>query len=157
MRARPPPMGARGEKNMGRITTNVTVENVSVPGNTITVNALVDTGASYLTFPLSWKEQLGAFRSQREIELQTATQEIIKGIICGPVEITVEGFRPVYNELLFLDMLPDKGEYEPLLGYVVLEQCGVSVDMSEHRLVPMKYMDAKFGREVKGKTDPAFR
>nr|VFJ43832.1 MAG: hypothetical protein BECKFW1821A_GA0114235_100538 [Candidatus Kentron sp. FW] len=70
--------------------------------------------------------------------MQTATQEIAKGIICGPVMITVEGFRPAYNELLFLDMVPDKEEYEPLLGYVVLEQCGVSVDMSEHRLVPMK-------------------
>nr|VFJ71615.1 MAG: hypothetical protein BECKFW1821C_GA0114237_10285 [Candidatus Kentron sp. FW] len=137
---------------MGRITSRVTVENISTPNNIITVNALVDTGASYLTFPLAWKEKLGAFRSQREIELRTATREIVKAIICGPVEITVEGFRPVYNELLFLDMVPDKGEYEPLLGYVVLEQCGVSVDMSEHRLVPMKYMDAKFGREAKGKT-----
>nr|VFJ64449.1 MAG: hypothetical protein BECKDK2373B_GA0170837_11378 [Candidatus Kentron sp. DK] len=137
---------------MGRIISKVTVENVSTPDNTITVNALVDTGASYLTFPLAWKEKLGTFRSQREIELQTATQEIIKGIICGPVEITVEGFRPVYNELLFLEMIPDKGEYEPLLGYIVLEQCGVSVDMSEHRLVPIKYMDAKFGREAKGKS-----
>nr|VFJ78782.1 MAG: Aspartyl protease [Candidatus Kentron sp. FW] len=137
---------------MGRITANVTVENVSVPGNAITVNALVDTGASYLTFPLAWKERLGAFGSQQEIELQTATQEVVKGIFCGPVRITVEGFRPVHNDVLFLDMLPDKGEYEPLLGYVVLEQCGVSVDMSEHRLVPMKYMDAKFGGKVKGKT-----
>nr|VFJ99347.1 MAG: Aspartyl protease [Candidatus Kentron sp. LFY]VFJ99856.1 MAG: Aspartyl protease [Candidatus Kentron sp. LFY] len=137
---------------MGRITANVTVENVSVPGNTITVNALVDTGASYLTFPLAWKEQLGVFGTQQEIELQTATQEIVKGIFCGPVRITVEGFRPVHNDVLFLDMVPDKGEYEPLLGYVVLEQCGVSVELSEHRLVPMKYMDAKFGQEAKGKT-----
>nr|VFJ46062.1 MAG: hypothetical protein BECKFM1743A_GA0114220_1003211 [Candidatus Kentron sp. FM]VFJ57155.1 MAG: hypothetical protein BECKFM1743C_GA0114222_101923 [Candidatus Kentron sp. FM]VFK06416.1 MAG: hypothetical protein BECKFM1743B_GA0114221_100173 [Candidatus Kentron sp. FM] len=118
------------------------------------MNALVDTGASYLTFPLAWKEKLGAFRSQRKIELQTATQEIVKAIICGPVEITVEGFRPVYNELLFLDMIPDKGKYEPLLGYVVLEQCGVSVELSEHRLVPMKYMDAKFGGMVKGRINP---
>nr|VFJ49479.1 MAG: hypothetical protein BECKFW1821A_GA0114235_102321 [Candidatus Kentron sp. FW]VFJ56523.1 MAG: hypothetical protein BECKFW1821B_GA0114236_102815 [Candidatus Kentron sp. FW] len=70
----------------------------------------------------------------------------MKDIFCGPVMITVEGFRTVYNELLFLDMVPEKGEYEPLLGYVVQKQCGVSVDMSEHRLVPMKYMDAKFGR-----------
>nr|VFJ67732.1 MAG: hypothetical protein BECKDK2373C_GA0170839_11691 [Candidatus Kentron sp. DK] len=84
--------------------------------------------------------------------MQTATQEIVKGIFCGSVRITVEGFRPVHNDVLFLDMVPDKGEYEPLFGYIVLEQCGVSVDMSEHRLVPIKYMDAKFGREAKGKT-----
>nr|VFK39354.1 MAG: hypothetical protein BECKSD772F_GA0070984_103715 [Candidatus Kentron sp. SD]VFK46627.1 MAG: hypothetical protein BECKSD772E_GA0070983_10779 [Candidatus Kentron sp. SD]VFK80092.1 MAG: hypothetical protein BECKSD772D_GA0070982_108415 [Candidatus Kentron sp. SD] len=137
---------------MGRIISKVTAENISVPGGAITVNALVDTGASYLTFPLAWKEKLGTFRSQHEIKLQTATQEIIKGIVCGPVMITVEGFRPVYNELLFLDMVPDKGKYEPLLGYVVLEQCGVSVDMSEHRLVPMKYMDAKLFGMVKDLT-----
>nr|VFJ69346.1 MAG: hypothetical protein BECKDK2373C_GA0170839_12143 [Candidatus Kentron sp. DK] len=139
---------------MGRIISKVTVENVSTPDNTITVDALVDTGASYLTFPLAWKEKLGPFGSQHEIELQTATQEIVKGIFCGPVRITVEGFRPVHNDVLFLDMIPDKGEYEPLLGYIVLEQCGVSVDMSEHRLVPMKYMDVKLGRETKGIPEP---
>ena len=40
-------------------------------------------------------------------------------------------------------MIPSEGEYEPLLGSVALEQCGAAVDMLGHRLVPVRYMDAK--------------
>lgn len=56
------------------------------------------------------------------VELQAATQEIVKGTVCGPVKITIEGFRPIYNEGLFLDMKPDDDEYEPLPGYITLKQ-----------------------------------
>ena len=128
---------------MGRIVVTVDVENVSQPDSTLKLDALVDTGASYLTLPLAWKKRLGAFSSEGIIELQTATQEVVKGTICGPVKITVEGFRSIYNEVLFLEMEPDNGEYEPLVGYIVLEQCGAAVDMIGHRLLPVKYMDAK--------------
>ncbi|MCK4423324.1 MAG: hypothetical protein KAV18_04555, partial [Candidatus Omnitrophica bacterium] len=65
------------------------------------------------------------------------------GIVCGPVKIKIEGFRVIYNEILFLDMEPSNGEYEPLLGYIALEQCGAAVDMIGHRLLPVKYMDVK--------------
>jgi hypothetical protein len=37
----------------------------------------------------------------------------------------------------------DDGDYEPLLGYVILEQAQVAVDMLGHRLVPVKYIDCK--------------
>jgi hypothetical protein len=45
---------------------------------------------------------------------------------------------------MFMDMEPtDDGEYQPLLGYVILEQAQVAVDMLGHRLVPVKYIDCK--------------
>ena len=128
---------------MGRIVATVDIENFSETGSSVKLDALVDTGASYLTLPSVWKNRFGAFASEETIELQTATQEIVKGTVCGPVKITIEGFRPIYNEVLFLDMKPDNGEYEPLLGYIALEQCGAAVDMLGHRLIPVKYMDAK--------------
>jgi len=128
---------------MGRIIATVDVSNVKQPECALKLDALVDTGASYLALPLSWKERLGTFESEGEIELQTATQEVIKGIVCGPVKIKVEGFRSIYNEVLFLEMKPENGKYEPLLGYIVLEQCGAAVDTIGHRLLPVKYMDAK--------------
>ena len=128
---------------MGRIVATVNIENFSETGSSIKLDALVDTGASYLTLPSVWKSRFGAFASEETIELQTATQERVKGTVCGPVKITIEGFRPIYNEVLFLDMKPDNGEYEPLLGYIALEQCGAAVDMLGHRLIPVKYMDAK--------------
>ena len=37
----------------------------------------------------------------------------------------------------------EKGDYEPLLGYVLLEQIPVAIDRLGHRLVPVKYIDAK--------------
>ena len=63
--------------------------------------------------------------------------------ICGPVSIQVEGFRLIYNEVLFLDMEPENGEYEPLIGYIILAQSQAAVDMLGHRLIPVKRMDLK--------------
>ena len=128
---------------MGRIVATIDIENVNESGKTMKLDALVDTGASYITLPHAWKARFGKFSSEETIELQTATQAIVKGLICGPVKIKIEGFRLIYNEILFIDMEPENGEYEPLLGYIALEQCGAAVDMIGHRLLPVKYMDVK--------------
>jgi hypothetical protein len=55
----------------------------------------------------------------------------------------MEGFRPIYNEVAFVEMKPANGEFEPLIGYIVLEQSLARVDMLGHRLIPIKYMDLK--------------
>ena len=109
------------------------------------MDILVDTGASYLTLPLAWKDDFGSFDTEETVDLQTATQEVVQGVVCGPVKIQVEGFRAIHNEVLFLDRKPNGGEYEPLLGYIVLEQSGVAVDRIGHRLIPLTYMDLKSG------------
>ena len=77
------------------------------------------------------------------VSLETATQQTVEGTICGPVRIQIEGFRPIYNEVLFLDMKSADGAYEPLIGYVILEQAQAAVDMLGHRLIPVKRMDLK--------------
>ena len=128
---------------MGRIVATVDIANSTSPEHSLKCDALVDTGASYLTLPLAWKDRLGEFDGEEQVELETATQTIVRGIVCGPVTIKVEGFRTIFNEALFLDMDPEDGEYEPLLGYIVLEQCGAAVDMIGHRLIPVKHMDLK--------------
>lgn len=61
----------------------------------------------------------------------------------GPVRIQIEGFRPIFNEGVFVDMKPENGNFEPLIGYIVLEQSQASVDMPGHRLVPGKHIDLK--------------
>jgi hypothetical protein len=40
-------------------------------------------------------------------------------------------------------MTPENGDYEPLLGYLVLESSQAAVDMLGHRLVHVKHMDLK--------------
>ena len=128
---------------MGRIVSNVRITNLLEREAMINCDALVDTGAAYMVLPKAWKERIGKIITVREIDCETATQEIIKGEVCGPVEIKIEGFEPIYSEVLFLDMNPVDGAYEPLIGYIVLEQSQAAVDMLGHRLVHVKKTDLK--------------
>jgi hypothetical protein len=82
---------------------------------------------------------LGKLESTRTIELETATPETITGEVCGPVRIQIEGFPRIYNEVSFVDMTPEDGEYEPLIGYLVLEQSQAGVDILGHRLVRLNH------------------
>jgi len=128
---------------MGRIVASVKIENPADPNARLRCDALVDTESSFLVLPSAWRDRLGKLDDIGKIQLETATQETVEGEVCGPVRIQIEGFRPIYNEVLFLDMKPENGEYEPLIGYVILEQSQAAVDMLSHRLVAVKRMDLK--------------
>ena len=96
-----------------------------------------------MVLPSAWKDRLGKLGAVTKIEVETATQETVTAEVCGPVRIQIEGFRPIFNEVAFVDMKPDRGEYEPLIGYIVLEQSLAGVDMISHRLVHLKQFDLK--------------
>ena len=40
-------------------------------------------------------------------------------------------------------MNSENGEYDTLIGYVILKQLQATVDMLGHRLIPVKRMDLK--------------
>lgn len=128
---------------MGRIVASVKIENIANGSQGIRCDALVDTGSASMVLPSAWRDRLGDLETLTKVEVETATQETVEGEICGPVGIEVEGFRPIYNEVLFLNMNPSDGAYEPLIGYIVLEQCQAAVDLVGHRLIPGKPVDAK--------------
>jgi predicted aspartyl protease len=128
---------------MGRIVSSVIITNVSDSSKSLRCDALVDTGASFMVLPNAWKDRLGELEVVDTISLETATQEKVEGEIRGPVRIQLEGFRSIFNEVLFVEMKPEDGIYEPLIGYIVLEQSQAGVDMLGHRLVPIKHMDLK--------------
>ncbi|MBC8180234.1 hypothetical protein H8E88_03835 [candidate division KSB1 bacterium] len=128
---------------MGRIITPVKIKNLRDPDKSIHIDAMVDTGASYMILPSAWKERLGDLDLIEIAELETATQTTVKGEICGPVQIQIEGFRRIYSEVVFVDMEPENGNYEPLVGYIVLELSHAAVDMVGHRLIRVKRMDLK--------------
>ena len=69
-----------------------------------------------------------------KVTVETATQKINGG---RRVRASAS------SEVLFLDMKPANGAYEPLIGYIVLEQCQAAIDMKGHRLIPGKAIDAK--------------
>lgn len=85
---------------MGRIVTHVAIKNLIDTKCNITFDALVDTGAAHMVLPLAWKERLGKLNKVGDIDCETATQELIKGEICGSVEIKLEGFDPICNQSL---------------------------------------------------------
>ena len=128
---------------MGRIIASVTISNPISAEKKILCDAFVDTGASHMVLPTAWKARLGELEEVDQIEMETATQETIKGIVAGPVRIQIEGFRSVFSEVVFVDMHPDDGEYEPLIGYIPLEQSQAAVDMLGHRLIHVKRLDLK--------------
>jgi predicted aspartyl protease len=132
-----------GPKDMGRIVASVRIDNASDLSKGLRCDALVDTGPSFMVLPMAWRDRLGNLETMTEVEMETATQETIKGIVCGPVRIQIEGFRPIHHEVAFVEMTPENGEYEPLIGYLVLEHSQAGVDMLGHRLVPIKHMDLK--------------
>ena len=129
---------------MERIVVQTKITNLFDEDKFIHCAMLVDTGAGALILPMAWKEKLGRFKRSEPVELQLANQEILQGEACWPVKIKIEGFRPVANEVVFVEMGSDeREEYEPLLGYIVLEQAQAAVDVLGHRLVPVKYIDMK--------------
>jgi len=128
---------------MGRIATSVKIENPSDREKKIRCDALVDTGASHMILPSAWRDRLGDLEVARHVKLSLATQASADGIVCGPVRIQIEGFEPVFSEVVFVDMVPEDGDYEPLIGYIVLEQSQAAVDMFGHRLIHVKRLDLK--------------
>ena len=139
---------------MGRIIAQTKVTNLFDETKFVQCGMWVDIGAAALILPAAWRERLGEFPRSEAVELLLANGETVRGEACAPVEIKIDGFRPVVNEVVFVDAAePDDtagGEAvggsdaeEPLLGYVILEQAQAAVDMLGHRLVPVRYMDMK--------------
>jgi predicted aspartyl protease len=128
---------------MGRIVKSVEIVNPLDTQKRIRCDALVDTGASHMVLPSAWRDRLGQSASSETVEMETADQSRIQGEIAGPFTIEVEGFRRVHGEVMFVDMQPQDGQYEPLIGYIILESIPAAVDMLGHRLVEVKHLDLK--------------
>jgi len=131
---------------VGRIVASVTIQNAGEPASRFRCDALVDTGASHMTLPEAWRERLETLATVDTVELELANQEVTRGEICGPVKIQIEGFRPIFTEVLFVPVQPADGLFEPLIGYLVLQQSQAAVDMVRHRLVHVKRLDLKAWR-----------
>lgn len=134
---------SRPDDEMGRISTRVSISNPADPSKRFQCYALVDTGSAGMVLPAAWKERLGPLPLASPVQMETADQRVVTAEVCGPVIIQIEGFRPVSAEVTFLDMVPKNGGYEPLLGYIILQQSQAAVDMARDRLIPVKYVDLK--------------
>ncbi len=137
------PRSERRVVHMGRIWASVSIDNLIDPDKNIRCDALVDTGASHMVLPTAWRDRLGELRELATIEVETASQDRVKAKVCAPVQIQIEGFRPIVTEVLFIDMKPRDGKYIPLIGYIVLEQSQAAVDMLGHGLLRVEALDLR--------------
>ena len=102
--------------SMERIIVQAMIENGTDSTFRIQSDALVDTGAAYLTLPSAWRDWLGKLTRLDSVSVETATQAVVNDDICGPVLLRMGNFRPVLTEVLFIAMEPSDGHYEPLIG-----------------------------------------
>lgn len=128
---------------MGRIVVEATIENGTDPSRRIVCDVLVDTGAAYLTLPHAWRSRLGQLTVYDTVAVETASQAVVTGDICGPILLRFGSFRQVLAEALFIDMEPADGRHEALLGYIPLEQAQAVVDLAGHRLAKVDRVDLK--------------
>jgi len=95
---------------------------------TVQVRALVDTGASLLTIPLSIQQKLGLNKiDEQNVELGDGS--IITVDIVGPIELKFE------NRIAIVTAAVLPLEVEVLLGVIPLEYMDVLVDPRRQRLV----------------------
>ena len=128
---------------MGRIVVEATIENGTDPSCRIVCDVRVDTGAAYLTLPNAWRPRLGQLTVFDTVDVETASQAVVTGDICGPILLRFGPFRQVLAEVLFIDMAPVDGRHEALLGYIPLEQARAVVDLAGHRLAKVDRVDLK--------------
>lgn len=132
---------SQGVKNpyLKPIIVSVNIENVRDVGKSLRCDALVDTNASLMVLPAAWKNRLGRLEATGIIELETVERGRMNAEVYGPVRIQIEGFRSICTEVAFVEVKPEVGEFEPLLGDIVLAQGQAGVDVVGHRLVPIRY------------------
>ncbi len=128
---------------MGRIVSHITISNPVHSDCKVSLNALVDTGASALLLPDSYQNKLG---DMEELEPSFCTfadgsKKLSRRF--GPVRIQMDGFPVIYNEVMFLPPDAEGKDVEPLIGYIILEQSRAGVDMVGHRLFKVDSYDLK--------------
>ena len=107
---------------MGRIIVQATIENGIDSTFRIQSDALVDTDAAYLALPNAWRDRLGKPTLLDTVSVETATQAVVNGDICGPVLLRMGNFCPILTGILFIEREPSDGHYEPLIGYIPLDK-----------------------------------
>ena len=125
-----------------RIIVETTIENDTNAAFSIRCDALVDKEVAYLRLRRAWRDQPGLTRLDA-VDVQVRNQAIVSGEIRVPVLLRIERLRPVLTDVLFIDMDPTHGPYEPLIGYIPLEQAQAVVDLVGHRLVRVSMVDLK--------------
>jgi len=132
------------ETRTGSITALLKLTNVNDPSKSLSVQALVGTGAAYITLPAAWRERFGKLYWEEQVLAGMADGSVRKASFGGPLHAQINDLRRFSADVLFLEMEPGpEGEYQPLIGYMALQEAGVALDMPNERLIQLPYVDVK--------------
>jgi len=115
---------------VGVFTVKVFVWNPQNPEKKVSVELVVNSGATYTTLPTSLLASLG-IKPVRSIRIRLADNRLVEKLV-GEVGIEVEGFRAGATPVIF----GDEGVY--LLGSVTMEQLGLAPDPINKKLKPIE-------------------
>ncbi len=133
---------------MGRTSEKVKVENYGDIFNvalgtldegqvrTAEVDAVVDTGATYLCLPPTVIEQLGLLYSHTR-DVKTANGSVQRRVFKG-ADVTIQG----RNEQM--SVMENDEDTPPLIGYLVLEALDFVVDPKGEHLIPNPEHDGEW-------------
>ena len=115
---------------VGVFTVKAFVWNPQNPEKKVSVELVVNSGATYTTLPTSLLASLG-IKPVRSIRIRLADNRLVEKLV-GEVGIEVEGFRAGATPVIF----GDEGVY--LLGSVTMEQLGLAPDPINKKLKPIE-------------------
>lgn len=125
---------------MGRVTETVKIQNYEDVAlwergklnesnvRTVKIEAIVDTGATYLCLPPSVIKQLGLLSSHSR-KVITANDEVERRVFKG-ADITIQR----RNEQM--SVMENDKKTPPLIGYLVLEAMDFVVDSKAQKIIP---------------------
>jgi hypothetical protein len=136
---------------MGKIITQVKMTNVMNKAQSLEFSAVVDTGATHLTLPMAWRKHFTDVDFQQDSLAEIADGSTVEGELAGPFLVEIgDGLSRANGDVFFMDMKPnERGDYEVLLGHLALQYGRLGVDMLNHRLFKVNYVDCKGGMKIR--------
>lgn len=114
---------------MGKAVEKVKIANLLDPTKSVTVEAIVDTGATLLVLPSDIVDSLGLEKVE-EVRVKYANNHVETKEIYGVVRLELKG------RIGNFDVLAENKGSQPLIGQIVLERLDLVIEPSTKRVMP---------------------
>lgn len=114
---------------MGKVVEKIKMTNVFDGTKSVTVDAVIDTGATMLVLPQDVVDELG-LRKIRDVRVKYANNKVESKGVYGAVSLEIKSRTGTF------DVLAEEAGSQPLVGQVVMEVLDLVVDPRTRTLSP---------------------